>query len=389
MKRAKTYDEIKPLIEMCKLGKLFDVQGWVAAGNPVNPPKPPEKGRRPRSPLQYAIDSGFHSLVQVLLEAGAEIEDSCKYSDLNHALWEDQYEIVKLLIAHGADVKRLDMYDVFCTWQPDLMECFIERGADVETGNPLAHAFCRRIRTALKIYKRYKDRFPSFQEQANIALRHHCKEGNTKWVSLMLWAGADPYATGSDEPERRYDEEYDHNALELAALYGHFDVFRMKAIRLDPRHERARDLIRMACHGESAELLKRLLELGYPINDQANGGSSHVEGLLSEMGWWTPRNRKSVDTPKARERLKMLHMLVRYGGRWIPEDRSGMNRIRRSLLGVTADYTVEVIWIMAKYGGCARATIEALLKTPTLRAHVMDHYRRVDQLAARLPEKVP
>jgi hypothetical protein len=204
----------------------------------------------------------------------------------------------------------------------------------------------------------------------------------------MLWAGADPYATGADEPERQYEEDGDHNALELAALYGHFDVFRMKAIRLNPTHERARDLIRMACHGESADLLKRLLELGYPVNDQTNGRSSHVEGLLSGMAWWTPSRRERIDTPKTRERLKMLHILVRYGGRWIPEDASSINHVRRSLLGVTADYTAEVVWIMAKYSGCARATVAALLRTPVMQAHVMDHYRRVNQLVERLPETV-
>ena len=35
---------------------------------------------------------------------------------------------------------------------------------------------------------------PAVREQANIALRYHCKEGNVKWIALMLWAGADPYA---------------------------------------------------------------------------------------------------------------------------------------------------------------------------------------------------
>ncbi len=80
MKRAKTYDEIRPLIELCKGGKLFEVQAWIAAGKPVNPPEPLETGHRKRSPLEYAIDAGFHSLVQVLLEGGAAIEETDRYS---------------------------------------------------------------------------------------------------------------------------------------------------------------------------------------------------------------------------------------------------------------------------------------------------------------------
>ncbi len=69
MKRAATKEEIKPLIELCKAGRLFDVQRWIASGKPIDPPLPQPKVQRQRSPLQYAIESGFHSLVQVLLEA--------------------------------------------------------------------------------------------------------------------------------------------------------------------------------------------------------------------------------------------------------------------------------------------------------------------------------
>ena len=38
MNYTDTYDEIKPLIDLCKAGKLFDVQEWITSGKPVNPP---------------------------------------------------------------------------------------------------------------------------------------------------------------------------------------------------------------------------------------------------------------------------------------------------------------------------------------------------------------
>jgi len=40
-KRANDYDEIKPLIDLCKAGRLFDVQDWITDGKPINPPPPP------------------------------------------------------------------------------------------------------------------------------------------------------------------------------------------------------------------------------------------------------------------------------------------------------------------------------------------------------------
>ena len=186
--RVEEYHEIKPLIALCKAGKLFDVQGWIASGKPVNTPPIPSKGRRGKSPLEVSIDTGFHSLVEVLLDGGAIIEPEGWDSPMNRALKARRFDIVKLLVAHGFDPRSVNMEQVFDSWDPEIMSYFIDAGADVESGNPFAYALCNRIRTALGVFKRYRERFPSLEEQANIALRHHCKEGNTKWISLMLWA---------------------------------------------------------------------------------------------------------------------------------------------------------------------------------------------------------
>jgi hypothetical protein len=84
MKRTVTYEEIKPLIGLCKAGKLFEVQEWIGSGKPVNPP-PSVSGYKRKSPLEIAIDLGFHSLVKVLLDGGADINEP-RYWPLDHAL---------------------------------------------------------------------------------------------------------------------------------------------------------------------------------------------------------------------------------------------------------------------------------------------------------------
>ena len=233
LNRAKTYDEIKPLLEMCKAGKVFEVQDWIAAGKPVNPPLP-EKGTRRKRPLEVAIDRGIHSLVQVLLEAGADLDDP-GYNALQHAVFERRLDLIKLLVNHGVDIHSVGMILIFESWEPKIMEYFIEQGADVETESPLATALCWKIRTALGVFKRHKHRYPSFQEQVNIALRHHCREGNLKWVSLMLWAGADPYTKGLESPDEEHDPDGDISALEYAALRGNLDIFKLKQIKLVSR----------------------------------------------------------------------------------------------------------------------------------------------------------
>lgn len=159
-----------------------------------------------------------------------------------------------------------------------IVDFFIDNGAGVETGNPLAYALCSKIRPALGLFKRYKDHFPSFQEQANIALRHHCCEGSLKWVSLMLWAGADPYAKGPDSPDRKSDPEADASALELAAIYDHFDIFKLRQVRLGPNKPGAYDLLRNACYSEKPDLPKKFLESGFNPQSMEDRGSSLIQG---------------------------------------------------------------------------------------------------------------
>jgi ankyrin repeat protein len=391
MSRAENYDELLPLIDLIRAGKLFDVQAWITSGKPVSLPLKTEGKRRKISPLEIAINTGFHSIVQVLLEGGAAIEE-LRYSALVHALQKRRLDFVKLIAAHGADIRAVGMRTVFDTWDKDIVSFFIERGADVETGQPLAYALCRRERPMLGILKRYQDRFPSFREQANIALRHHCREGNVKWVALMLWAGADPYARGPDEPEDEYYSDGEsYNALELAALWDHFEVFKLKAISLDRTHSELRNLLAYACHSDKADLVKKLLEIGFRPTDVDDRGSSMIQGLLCGMSWHLYRftdpffKETDVDTDKSREAIKMIHMLARAGAVWQPTTRE-IADARRSLLKMKSDYIMEFIWIMSEYQACSKESIRSLIAKPAVRGLLVGHSDRLDELVGSWPE---
>jgi hypothetical protein len=385
MERAKSEDEIKPLVDLCKAGKLFEVQEWIAAGKPVNPPPRPEKGRRSKIPLQIAIESGFHSLVEVLAKGGAALKEN-HYSALEHALSNRRFDLVKLLVENGADIHSVQMTGVFDTWDRKIMEYFIEKGADVETGYPLAWAFIGRIKPALGIFKQYKNRFTSFQEQADIALRHHSVEGNLKWVALMLWAGADQYARGPASPDDAPDQQEDMNALDWAAQFGHHEIFKLKLVRLDSKRPDAQELLRNACHGGKGDLVKTLLEEGFNPKDQEDGGSNLIQSLLASMGYpldfdsFSDRREKGIDTSRTREKMKMIHMLTRYGALWAPKDKSEINAARRALLRMAPDNPVEFIWIMSKYNACNREDLDKLLRSPALKSLVSKYASRVDEL---------
>jgi hypothetical protein len=391
-RKAKSLDEIKPLIDMCRAGKLFAVQEWIAERKPVNPPPFPRRSNHARAPLDIAVESGFHSLVEVLLKGGAAIDLDGWNGTMARALRARRFDIIQLLVEHGYDPKQIDMKDVFNTWDPAMMEYFIDKGADVETGNPLAWAFCNRIRTALRVFKHYREQFTSFPEQANIALRYHCKEGNLKWVSLMLWAGADAYAPGVSSHDEERDSDYEGlSALGYAVLYQRFDIFKLKQVKLDPSHPHIEDVVRYADRGEGIELLKQLLEKGLKPNDQENGGCSHIQRLLDGMevdyssySWHQRSNRDKIDSSRAREKIKAVHLLAKHGAKWVPKD-DNIKHARRSLLKLTADFTIEFAWIMSKYAACTKDCIQELIATPSMKAHLSQKWSRLQEILAAWP----
>ena len=385
-KRAASYEEIQPLLALCKAGRLFDVQKWIASGRPIIPPL--ESKIRKKSPLELAIELGFHSLVEVLLEGGAMVEDQ-RYSPLSHGLEKRRLDLIMLLVKYGADPKSVSMDQVVATGDRKLIDYFIEQGGDMETGNPLALGLCGHIYPLLGVFKQYETRFPSFQDQINIVLRHSCREGNLKWVSLMLWAGADPYAKGPSYPDEKPDPESDISALELAALYNHFEIFRLKPIRESFTPSRAQDLLSWACEADKADLLKELLSKGFRPTVLPDSGASLIQTLLGRLSAWGgswpfERPSKDVDTSASRERIKMIHLLARHGAKWRPIDKADFNQVRSSLRKMKPGYTLEFIWIMAGYKSCSREVIMQLIGTPNIRKQISNDLGIVNRLIAKL-----
>jgi hypothetical protein len=117
--RAATREEIAPLVALCRAGRLFDVQAWIASGKPVNPPPKAPKGARIKSPLDVALETGFHSMVDVLLRAGALQEPQLGYgSPLSRALAARRLDIIELLVEFGCDPRSVDLSEILSALCP-------------------------------------------------------------------------------------------------------------------------------------------------------------------------------------------------------------------------------------------------------------------------------
>jgi len=172
--------------------------------------------------------------------------------------------------------------------------------------------------------------------------------------------------------------------LEYAALYEHFDIFKLKQIRLEPDHPIAGEIIRSACRADTADFLIELIQSGFNPGIQEDSGSSLIQTCINGMGWtfdlYSPRQKRNNDNSESREKIKMIHLLAKNGAKWKPKDRNEINYARRSFLKMKPDYTVEFIWIMSKYGACSLENIDQLIRTPAMQGLIANHRSRVNQL---------
>src|SRR5262245_27792345 len=118
--------EAKELLKLCKLGKLFEVQDWIASGKSLCIPV-----ELKTNPLKIAIDTNFHSLVELL--ARNEPDQNIKNRALRYAVSRQREEFVHILVANGADINSIPFIDVLRAWKPGIIHYFIDCGADFIT----------------------------------------------------------------------------------------------------------------------------------------------------------------------------------------------------------------------------------------------------------------
>jgi hypothetical protein len=360
-------DEAKELLDLCRVGKLYEVEEWIAVGKLLMVPPECKK-----TPLQIAVHKGFHSLVFLL--ARNEANQKVKNDALAEATKLRNLELVQLLLAHGAEINGVQFADVLLTWEPSLIRLFLDRGADVVSGFPFAEAFGNKVRTSLWPFIAYKQTHPEvegqLQGQIDRALRYFCHVGNLKWVSLLMWAGADPRTKGPRLYERDDDECYG-SALETAALGESVDVLR----RLKPSREidDLGDLLVCASIGSNTDIIRSLLDLGANPNCKPNGGSAAIDRCIWNIQMHGSLNRRSAlqfSSFSFYTAFENIDLLMERGAIWKPDDRRQMDYLRKGLYGCEPDVTLQWLKLLVKHKAATEGTIRELLATPRMREHL-------------------
>jgi hypothetical protein len=170
-------EHLKPLHRLCREGRLYDVERWIADGKPLQlTPETVPKGTRPKTALQIALETGQHSLATLLLRNGYQLEFE-RYAPLDLALRSRRWDLFDLLLEWGGDLKSVDVYTVLDTYNADLYERFRASGYDLmerhEMASILGHSTSNR--PLLGFVKRHRVEDPRIQRELNIALGDHAK----------------------------------------------------------------------------------------------------------------------------------------------------------------------------------------------------------------------
>lgn len=365
-------NDAKELIKMCRAGRLYEIEKWIAEGRSVDISDAKKRGRQ-RGLLEIAVEVGFHSLVELI--AKNETSQSAKSSALYAAVSSRRLDLVELLLANGADIKAVRLVDVLLTWEPKLIRLFLDHGAEPLEGRPFAEALGAKVRTALRPFLDYKQAHPELatqlQEQLDCALRYFCGEGDLKWVSLLTWAGGDPRSRGPClRKEYTEDPECYTSGLQEACGSENLDV--LKKLKPDPKRDDLNELLHCAAIWARKPTLEYLLQVGANPNDKPNGGSSALDITLRDLNfarldpYSSKRLKSKYDVSRA---LDCVSELLAHDAIWNPEAYD-VNSLRRTLLECEPDVTTELLQMFRKHNACPAERVHTLLGTPRMKEHL-------------------
>ncbi len=352
-------EDVAELHRLCRAGRLYDIERWIRDGRPFHIAQgAPVKRARATSALEIALEAGNHALVVLLLANGFDPNQEPR-SPLDLALRARRFDFVTLLLEWGADPHRVDLDDLFDTYNSDLFTRFQDLGIDLTAGHALAAALAYHTsnRPLFGFAKRHRVSNPKMQTELNIALAHHVSQESEKGVQLCLWAGADPHApaltlrywrgSAHDDGEDDDDPDLGVSAVYEACQRGNTVI--LKRLRPDPTRDDFDQLYQAA---SSRAVIDLLAEHCLPQD---------IRAVIQHHLWWATFDRgqwRSIDA---------LRRLFEIGARWTQSSADEIAGFRRSLLKASDSTFVELMKLMTTADYCSPELLQALARTPAVR----------------------
>jgi hypothetical protein len=330
---AKSDSEIDELRSYVRTGRLFAVQGWIAARKPVF-----RKDSRKQQPLQIAVLKGFHSMVEILVEVWPDQETLD--GAMNLAAEKRRVDLVWLLLNRGADCRALDMYSVAACNNKELMRFVFQHWADIAEPESLADLIICRPHPLIGEIRAYAPRIPESQKQLAMALKYFVKWRSQKWIALAIWMGANPRLPAPALSCESGNAEYCTSAVQDAVVSG--DLETLKQLKPSQHLDDLNSLLADASYmfNTRVHVVEHLLECGATLNNKSNGGSTIIDSIFQ---WVRFRFGGCGQQGFGVEDLKYLKKWINRGARWVPDDKSSYRDVRLAIQDQSTDDAWEFI----------------------------------------------
>lgn len=348
---ASTDEEVEGLRLAVRRGRLFDVQEWIASRKPLF-----FCTTRKKQALAIAVETGFHSMVQILAEVWPDQVSLDKAAE--QAARKRRPDLVWLLLECGADMRAVSFEALATCCDKDLMRHFLEHWNEIGSDRGLTEIVLSMPRPLTGLIKEYATRIPNYQIQLGAALNQFINDGHLRWIALTMWMGADPRVPAPVPSWSSPDPESYIAPIEHAVWNSNLDALKM--MKVSGESDDLNALVASASTfraEENAHVIEFLLEQGASMNNKPNGGSSIIDSLLSPH--WT------FHDPKPRSSVWALERWIDRGARFVPNDSDAYRRAREGLRNVDAHDLRRAIKILSR--ATEQDTLLKLFDTPKLR----------------------
>lgn len=382
--RYQPSEELQEILSLIKSGRLNEIRerkGTLNIAAVLDDTVPPHF-----NPLLNAVNTGFHSMVEELLEMDGWSNDALNEA-LADALEMKRWDLTNLIIDRGASLSELDFGEICRTARPELMERALRGGANPAEKNAFAYALDEiKARPLLRFIRELKDEYPVLCKQASLALIIAVQEKKAGWAALLKWAGADPYMNVpyelTEEDWDPDDPDFGTTAAEQACVMG--DVVLFKGLNLRPTPEQAAGLLRRTIFCCSLDIMKEILR-HIPkecINSGDPPSCSALEGLLEHF----PDSSSSYYRYSRSEEqvVGCMEFLLDRGARWHPSPENIVS-LRRNLTRLPSRSISKALRpIVYTPSAGSPALLKELCRTPAIRSKISacdrDLLRDIDAL---------
>jgi hypothetical protein len=365
--------ELEDLIVLIKTGQLFAVQQWLATHRLQHSPHGEGKGH---CPLLEAVESGFHSMVEVLVKAGGWPQEQLNAA-FDVATTNRRSDIAALLRQSGATMEGMDFWEVCRSMNQNFMQEALRNGCSPSKENAFAHVLVRSAaaRPLLSMYRKMRGEFPELDKQAALAMAVCAREKKARATALLAWAGADPflevpYDLENDSWDFSDEEEWHHTTTTAECAVGSGKAEIVKSLKLKPTLEQARELLARAGWSPSKELMQVVLGLlpDKNLNISERGSCPTLESLVKRSSMSRYFGNQSCKEDE--EAVACIEALLDAGAKWTPQWEE-IRDIRRSLFEHDPLYVVRVVRLLLYTPGASdpKSVLE-LCRTPKARQHL-------------------